>query len=596
MSLSYDPKPVGKRHTYLPPKPRKARKPAPAPKPAKAPKPPAKRAVLPPPYPGYLSPQDQYSSARSQAQQILQAQIDAYNSSRGQITGQASAFAGQEQDAAQAYAKLLGQFAPQIQGIYNQATQQTQGLASGYSQAVQGILNQGSTENQALLAGQGQPATPASPNTAVGDVLYGTGGSLPGQSLQQAGAGFASAAAMLPATALLQGFKYQNQRYQDADQQLRDLQQQISQVQGTYPKEYYAALNDIQGQQADLSSADLKRQQAAFDRQYKQQQADLNRQYKNAQITLSQQRLTQSGQVAADRSNQGWARLSQQARKDAANNVYKDKNYQLSVQRLSLAQKTAAAKQQAKLDGGGYTKSALIQLQKRAGQIAGKAFDGVSTTQTVDGKKVTGTIHLSYQEAMQRGLSQHIPLSVMQAALNAYWPAPGASQPWEHIGNDPAKPLKPGGGRPLQSYQQRHPATGTAQNTALGTNPTPIQVIRAYAPRFGLDPAAVLAYALTQGGTSWGAVGDNGSSFGPFQAHRGGALGSHDEAWANSPQGLMELMGMMSRAGAKGMSGPDAAAYIVGPAFGRGSNPARDIRNARAQYKRALALLGGKSV
>jgi len=120
----------------------------------------------------------------------------------------------------------------------------------------------------------------------------------------------------------------------------------------------------------------------------------------------------------------------------------------------------------------------------------------------------------------------------------------------------------------------------------------PITVIRQYAPKLGLDPAAVVAYALTQGGTSWGAVGDHGTSFGPFQLHKGGALGSHSAQWANSPQGLRAAMGMMARAGAAGQRGPGAAAFIVGPAFGRGANPPRDEAAARAAYARAAALVG----
>lgn len=126
---------------------------------------------------------------------------------------------------------------------------------------------------------------------------------------------------------------------------------------------------------------------------------------------------------------------------------------------------------------------------------------------------------------------------------------------------------------------------------------TPIQIIKQYAPQFGLDPSAVVAYALTQGGTSWGAVGDHGTSFGPFQAHIGGAAGRRTpqaaSQWANSAEGLTAMMRMMSQAGARGRSGPDAAAYIVGPSFGRGANPTRDMANARAAYGRAAQLVGG---
>jgi hypothetical protein len=50
----------------------------------------------------------------------------------------------------------------------------------------------------------------------------------------------------------------------------------------------------------------------------------------------------------------------------------------------------------------------------------------------------------------------------------------------------------------------------------------------------GADPAALLATALQESGARTGAVGDQGTSFGPWQMHRGGALANHNPAWANS--------------------------------------------------------------
>lgn len=50
----------------------------------------------------------------------------------------------------------------------------------------------------------------------------------------------------------------------------------------------------------------------------------------------------------------------------------------------------------------------------------------------------------------------------------------------------------------------------------------------------GADPAALLATSLQESGARRGAVGDGGTSFGPFQMHRGGALGTHSPAWANT--------------------------------------------------------------
>src|SRR5580765_520873 len=149
------------------------------------------------------------------------------------------------------------------------------------------------------------------------------------------------------------------------------------------------------------------------------------------------------------------------------------------------------------------------------------------------------------------------------------------------------------------AYQGIYNPPGASEQPAPSvteSDGTPIQTIRQYAPQQNLDPAAVLAYALTQGGTSWGAVGDHGTSFGPFQAHIGGAAGNRDpstaSSWANSPAGPKQMMAMMARGYSGPRRGPGAAAYIVGPHFGRGADPASDEAKARAAYPRALELLG----
>lgn len=66
-------------------------------------------------------------------------------------------------------------------------------------------------------------------------------------------------------------------------------------------------------------------------------------------------------------------------------------------------------------------------------------------------------------------------------------------------------------------------------------DPRVIQNIRKAAQQTGADPAAMLATALTEDGARPGVVGDNGTSFGPFQFHVGGALGNHAPSWADTP-------------------------------------------------------------
>jgi cell wall-associated NlpC family hydrolase len=65
-------------------------------------------------------------------------------------------------------------------------------------------------------------------------------------------------------------------------------------------------------------------------------------------------------------------------------------------------------------------------------------------------------------------------------------------------------------------------------------DPRVIASVARNASRFGADPVALLATALQESGARYNAVGDQGTSFGPFQYHRGGALGSRTPQWAMS--------------------------------------------------------------
>jgi hypothetical protein len=76
---------------------------------------------------------------------------------------------------------------------------------------------------------------------------------------------------------------------------------------------------------------------------------------------------------------------------------------------------------------------------------------------------------------------------------------------------------------------------------------------------------AFVATAIQEGG-SYGSVGDQGTSFGPFQFHQGGALGSHSIAWAQSINEVIaeaaRWNGIMSGAGAAALQRPaDQAGY-----------------------------------
>lgn len=109
------------------------------------------------------------------------------------------------------------------------------------------------------------------------------------------------------------------------------------------------------------------------------------------------------------------------------------------------------------------------------------------------------------------------------------------------------------------------------------------QYIRARASAMGLDPRAVLAVAKMEG--LGGGVGDNGTSFGPFQLHIGGAMPkgiSNPQKWATSPAGINYALQRIAGV-ARGEHGAQAIADIVSR-FERPANPSAEIAGAEQAY------------
>lgn len=123
-----------------------------------------------------------------------------------------------------------------------------------------------------------------------------------------------------------------------------------------------------------------------------------------------------------------------------------------------------------------------------------------------------------------------------------------------------------------------------------GQAPSPLAVALAQFP--SLDPKAVMAVAAQEG--LGGGIGDNGTSFGPFQLHYGGAYPSSaphgaqaSQAWAWSPAGLnYALQRIQSVAG--GLHGAQAVSNIVSR-FERPADIPGETARALAGYPGAQA-------
>jgi hypothetical protein len=127
-----------------------------------------------------------------------------------------------------------------------------------------------------------------------------------------------------------------------------------------------------------------------------------------------------------------------------------------------------------------------------------------------------------------------------------------------------------------------------------------VKYIMGVAPKLQLDTAAVLADVQAEGGFQ-GAVGDSGTSFGPFQLHVGGRLPAQyagnpqaAAAFANSPAGInYALQGIAGVAAGK--TGTDAITNIV-TRFEQPANTSAEIAAEQSNYSNwqgAVKLSGG---
>jgi hypothetical protein len=119
--------------------------------------------------------------------------------------------------------------------------------------------------------------------------------------------------------------------------------------------------------------------------------------------------------------------------------------------------------------------------------------------------------------------------------------------------------------------------------------------ILALARKLGIkDPRAALAVASAEGLA--GGIGDSGTSFGPWQLHRGGALPkgiANPHQWAWSDAGLLYALSQIKKV-AGNRVGQDAISAIVNR-FERPAAPGAEIQRALNYYRRAGGSVSGAS-
>lgn len=116
-------------------------------------------------------------------------------------------------------------------------------------------------------------------------------------------------------------------------------------------------------------------------------------------------------------------------------------------------------------------------------------------------------------------------------------------------------------------------------------DPRVIQQTKRAAALAGADPAAMLATEITENGAQWGLTpGDQGTSYGSFQFHKGGALGSHAPSWVMTPDAYLNRAQEFARLNVHGGKG---AAAVQRPA-----DPSGYALKVQANLGEARRLLG----
>ena len=187
------------------------------PPPARNPLPP-RRPTGPPGPPAYRPPgMTAQQWADAQAQRIVDEQLAAIRSQQEAYNASLQERARQQALDAQKFAQMVQALGidKQIQGIYGSAGRDIAGLAQGFAGSIRDTAAADAAAQTRMVSGTGQEGAVRNEGTGMGDVIYGVGGWIPGQTMGQAGAAAAADAARQP------GFMLE-QRVGDAQKALNE--------------------------------------------------------------------------------------------------------------------------------------------------------------------------------------------------------------------------------------------------------------------------------------------------------------------------------------------------------------------------------------
>ncbi len=210
--------------------------------------------------------------AQQQAEKYIQARIDAIKSDREsylkdlQEQSQLEAQRGQALSQALQALNLPGR----IQQIYGNASADIGGLANAFSGSLRDTANADAANETRMVSGTGQEGAVANNGEAIGNVVYGLGGYIPGRSMSEAGAAFGAQAALEPSFAARIGQQNAAEAYREG---LGGLDQ------------FTKAMEDARGERFDIEQKLLGNRQKAITAQQTAAQKVSDADYKRLKDT-----------------------------------------------------------------------------------------------------------------------------------------------------------------------------------------------------------------------------------------------------------------------------------------------------------------------
>ncbi len=447
------------------------------------------------------APTDPYAGATSYVDEILKNLLGDVQRQKDAARQQAELEAGRKLAEGQALAYGLQKLgiSKSVQDAFLNAGHAQAGLAQGFSGATRDTASAQAAEQQRMLSGTGQEGAVRNEGEAMGNVTYGAGGYIPASVLNTAGAAFGAQAALQPGFALQFGQLAKAERDRQWASELMGWADKEADVLSQKPKLMADAMDSVRDQQQALAKAkqdaaefSYKRQQDSLDRKDKRTKAANDRKQKTLDRRLKVEKEKWDRLVDRERVRQGDARVAQgdarvrqgdvrlstsqqslelRASQYAQSNAQSwarigvsDKNSQISAARNELAWKKYKSGGKTTV-AGGVTPAQAQRYRRDAGKLASRAWNGVKETRMVDGERVTGTVNMTYQEAMREGIAQGVPLSVMQSALNTFWKKPGVAASWEKPGSGQGRPKVP-----FQMREPKQPRRASGKGVAIPTS------------------------------------------------------------------------------------------------------------------------------